>query len=219
MIKTKEEILEILKYLPRPLVGGVCYDKNETPNLRDSCYDMFKEVLEISNPTDILEIGTHSGSGSLMLLSLSNANLSSIDIGHTWIGIDHGYLDWGLASMGEGLVKVFKTLHHFFPDRFRIFIGDSSKEHTIDLVKEKKFQLIFIDGDHSYEGCKKDIETAIRLNIPYILLDDYNLRDGDNDARIVLAKEFNLTPIKIYNDIHNVANIGVGFFKNPNYKE
>ncbi len=57
------------------------------------------------------------------------------------------------------------------------------------------------------------------INIKYWLVDDFNVRDGDNDMRIVVCKRLGIEPIKVYNDIHNDANIGVALFKNPNYKE
>src|ERR1041384_4753505 len=155
-MKTKEEIIEIVKLLPRPLVGGVCYRDNDHIELRDSCYEMFKEVIEISNPTNIVEIGTHCGSASCLLLSLSNAHLTSIDIGTTWIGIDHGFVDWGYVNMGHGLARVNEVLRNYFPGRFKLFIGDSTNEATINAINDRNFQLAFVDGNHDYSYVKTD---------------------------------------------------------------
>jgi predicted O-methyltransferase YrrM len=53
-----------------------------------------------------------------------------------------------------------------------VFINKSSSEAGI----KDKADLIFIDGDHSYEGCKRDVEHYIPCNLRpggYFALHDY----------------------------------------------
>ncbi len=138
-MKSKKEILDILPKLGRPLVGGVCFDHNDKPNLRDSCYEMFKEVCEIVKPKNILEIGTHQGSSALMLLSLSDANVTSIDIGTHWIEMDFGYSDWNRKNPNcGGLNQVIRVLNENFPNRFNFIKGDSKSQEVYDKIKGNK---------------------------------------------------------------------------------
>ena len=84
---------------------------------------------------------------------------------------------------------------------------------VFDQIKDKKFDLIFIDGCHEYDWVVKDCQTAIKINIPWILVDDF---DSSEDIRRACAEipEFEL--VKIYENVHNIANIGLALFRNKN---
>lgn len=209
----KEIIINKLQKLPRILVGSLAWDhKDKGINLRDSCVSMIEEVIKTSNPKEILEIGTHLGHSSCLFLSISQANVTSVDIGHNWVEWEHGYDDWHTPRQGGGLKDVVSTLSNEFPNRFRFIIGGSTSPETINKFSDRKYDLIFIDGDHSYDFVKKDIKTAIDLKIPYILLDDFT--DHDSPCRVA-AQELDLIFLKEYKNIHNDGNISCGFFKNP----
>ena len=225
MIKTKAEIIEIVKELPTPLVGGMCFDNNKTINVRDSCIEMMNYVMDLSKPKKILETGCHVGTSSLLMLSLSMAHVTSTDIGMNWITERRSFKDWGIPDEdGTGLCKVEEVLLKHFPDRFRLIIGDSTSWQFYEFIKNEKFDLILIDGNHDFQYVKRDIELAIKLNIPYILLDDYNVRydvvkiEKDKCERGKATRELDLIHIKTFESVHNNANIDVGFFKNPYYK-
>lgn len=213
--ENKEKLIEKLKFLPKPLVGSLSFDHKEVFNLRDSCIEMIEDVINISQPKEILEIGTHLGHSSCLFLGLSNANLTSVDICQNWVDWDFGKEDWTTNKKnGGGLKEATEKLNGFFESRFRFIKGDSNKQETFELFSDRKYDLNFIDGDHSYTFVLNDILNAIKLNIKYILLDDFNCTAIQDLIR--QEKDLPIEFIKEYKDIHNTANISCGFFINKN---
>jgi hypothetical protein len=222
-MKTKEEIITILKTLPIPLLGGILfqkghlYDGKAIINIRDSCINMIKEVFEISKAKEILEIGTHGGSGSLIFLSLTNSNVTSIDLcdGTGHVELEFTYNDYNVPGTQPGINKVIEVFNKEFPGRFRFIAGSSYAEETINKYNDRRYDLVFIDGDHSFQGCRKDCENSVKLGIKYLLVDDYTTSEDIRKACDIPELEL----VKIYPNIHNAANIGIALFKNKNCVE
>lgn len=84
-----------------------------------------------------LEIGTHKGEGiSLVAASGFFENISTIDV---W---NHGRID---------------ILEHF--DNITYYIGSS--DDCIDDFEDGSLDVVYIDGDHSYEQVSKDIQNYL----------------------------------------------------------
>jgi predicted O-methyltransferase YrrM len=114
-----------------------------------SCYN---EVIVLQllcfgdNIKNILEIGFNAGhSADLFLNTNTNCNLTSFDIGeHDYVKIAKEFID--------------KT----YPSRHTLILGDSTK--TIPKYdSDIKYDLIFIDGGHSYEVAKADLHNCKRF--------------------------------------------------------
>lgn len=111
-------------------------------------------ILETSGVSSVIEIGSHKG-GTLfvwaqLIKSQSDSFLCSIDLP----GGDFG---GGLKAGDDALFEAFCA----DGQDLRVLRGDSHSSEIVAqldeyLGTEKKVDFLFIDGDHSYQGVKKD---------------------------------------------------------------
>lgn len=134
-------------------------------------------ILKSASPHRILEIGTASG-GTLFLftrIAAADAQLVSIDLpGGPGGG---GYPAWKIPLFRE------------FPlpgQRLELIRDDSHDPAVLarvkDVVGDRGFDFLFIDGDHSYDGVKRDFEMYAPLVIPGGLIAFHDI-NFDTDVR------------------------------------
>lgn len=118
----------------------------------------FVSLVKERNVVNILEIGT-AGGGSLFMLS----QVCSKD--SVMISIDLPYGKFG-GGYPEDRIHVYKALARA-KQKIKLIREDS---HNIDtynkvaqLLDDQKLDLVFIDGDHSYDGVKRDFELYSKL--------------------------------------------------------
>lgn len=133
--------------LSKPVIGGTDW------RFADIVAPAFREVLEIAQPESILEIGFCIGGSALMFLSINpKLTYHSVDI------VDKE--------------KSGNYLHSRFPG-WDLYLADSRKIEPMEDGFNKWYDMVFVDGDHSDEGVRDDIQTALEFGPRYILLDDY----------------------------------------------
>jgi len=174
----------------------------------------FIERVALINPKTVVEIGTARG-GSLFLLSCvssPHAVLVSIDLPAGLYG--GGYPSWK-GFIFQRFVGGAQTLH--------LIRGDSHKEatfnRTVSALKDAAVDLLFIDGDHSYNGVKKDFLQYRTLVRPGGLIVFHDILESkiDNDITVAplwreIQRDFQTEEIV---ESYNQGQFGIGILTVP----
>lgn len=139
------------------------------------------EVAELkklaqSLPADPLIVNIGAGAGTSGLAFMESRN----DVILTTIDITDASSPFGCLE-GERQVLDGAGLSHLRDDRWFQIHGDSV---NVGLGWETaKAQMVFIDGDHSYEGCAADIQAWLPNIAPGGILAIHDYRKGDAFAK------------------------------------
>jgi predicted O-methyltransferase YrrM len=131
-------------------------------------------LRELAGPSisSYLEIGVHNGASmSYVLLCRSPIVAVGVDLFES-----SPYKQDGLSKRGvERRLEAINTAGH----SMRLIRGDSHADDTFASLADTQFDLIFIDGEHSYEGVASDFRQVSRLLAPSGIL----AFDDNNDAK------------------------------------
>ena len=162
-------------------VEGYWHDRNI---FRHVVQDIYAEI----SPETMLEIGFNIGYSASMWLEFDpdkKLKLTSVDIG-----------------IHKDTVKAADAVKNLHGDRFEFILCDSRKVKP--QLKDRLFDLAFVDGDHSADGVRNDIQLCLDLGIPYLIIDDWHELDHEgqhgNSVRPTCEDAFKnkLSLIKVY---------------------
>ena len=136
---------EIFSNLNNQIMG--CLTSEHAPVLKD--------IIDKTQSKNILEIGFNIGSSCVSwLLASPDVTVSALDL--------------------HNPEKSIEYINNKFPGRFSFFNMNSQDISSEDFKNQfkDKLDLIFIDGDHSEEMVKLDLNNSLELNPKYIIFDD-----------------------------------------------
>jgi predicted O-methyltransferase YrrM len=133
-------------------------------------------IVKERNVGKVLEVGTANG-GTIFFfsqLAADNGAIASVDVPNRFFG--YGYPAWRARIYGS------------FPKQgqdFQLVRGDSHAQETFQKAKEAmrggNIDFLFIDGDHSYEGVKKDFEIYGQLVKQGGVIAFHDIVDGNEE--------------------------------------
>jgi hypothetical protein len=121
--------------------------------MRYDIYDFFKDKSQFK----IAEIGSHKGY-STKILSKIFSKVYAVDNNIEWTNFNKNF--------NKDNINIEYVMLDIYKDSWQILPND--------------IEIVFIDADHSYNGCKSDIFNSIKYfkNLKYIIFDDYGIWAG-----------------------------------------
>ncbi|HSE60856.1 MAG TPA: class I SAM-dependent methyltransferase [Candidatus Saccharimonadales bacterium] len=126
--------------------------------MRPKQYYWFERLFAEQNILHVAEVGFNAGHSAFAFANLGAKTITSFDIG------EHAYVERGAAYIRQR----FPHVH------LELVIGDSRQ--AVPVYKTPRpFDLVFIDGGHSYEAAASDLASLHKLAKPgaFVIMDDY----------------------------------------------
>lgn len=110
--------------------------------------DSFIDLMNVLEPVSYLEIGSRDGVATRYFVENvpSIREVTCVDMPN------------GPGGTAGSTFHLRDNLNRLQLDKRLIYFGDSHNPEIFDGVRECLYDLVFIDGDHSYEGVKQDVE-------------------------------------------------------------
>jgi predicted O-methyltransferase YrrM len=176
-----------LSYMPRAHTGHLVGSK--------PIVNLIKQIDSKYTMTKILQFGFNTGWSAALFLSLTDANVTSLEI----LRVDQAE-------------KAVEILDERFPDRHSIFWGDSMETANsvyAGKLSIGKFDFAFIDGGHTPNVVESDIRLSRHLGVKHMIFDDArheNIKPAIDKFDFELICETKYPPIKFKNKTYRARN-------------
>jgi len=128
------------------------------------------EIQELINPKKVIEIGMWAGHASLVMMTVFK-NLESL------VSYDPN----NVSRINAKQIKKFWPQHTFYQEP----IWNNEDTHT-------DIDLIFVDGNHTGDNPRKDLNSCMKIKPRFIIMDNLELKD----VRLAAKRDYDLFNIK-----------------------
>ncbi len=148
---------------------------NSTPIIFDNRKDMIKHYANELERPRILEIGIFKGEFFDYIVDACNPQImDGVDFFEGIAGSgDADGNNFTYCNIGESYLQLCEK----YANIFTINLHKMSSNSFFNIVNNNYYDIIYIDGDHSYEGVKSDLDNAYNKIRPggYIMGHDYEM--------------------------------------------
>ena len=164
------------------LVEDSCSGRLAT-SIQDAILRVLLALSVSSQRLSVLEIGTLFGVNLAMLYEICRGRFANIHL--TAIDPLEGYYHTGMTDILTQVPVCRQVFEHNMrrldipPDDLTLLQGLSTDRTILEQASQRSYQLLIIDGDHSYQGVKFDFEHYSHLvdDGGYLVFDDYRTAD------------------------------------------
>jgi predicted O-methyltransferase YrrM len=129
-------------------------------------YHILYDIANLHNSElslNYVEIGCYAGGSACLMLQRPNTNVISIDLGY---------------PISPDIVYININKLNILNNKYKYLQGNSQSIQMLELLSNEinGINILFIDGDHSYQGVINDFNLYEPLVVKggYIIFDDYN---------------------------------------------
>lgn len=116
--------------------------------------EALKTIYKHTDAKSVLEIGFNAGHSAFTVLSLFDyVTYHSVDIAQ------YEHTEINAAALSD-----------MFPERFSF---EKINSQHLDTEVLSRYDMVFVDGDHSVEGASMDLQKCNEAGVKWILVDDY----------------------------------------------
>jgi hypothetical protein len=146
------------------------------------------QIIRNERPTSILEIGARNGTLAKKML----ATCKEIGVKPSYVGIDlfselmdENIFNTEVSQWPNSLESVYQELSGIFPE-YKIELLQGFSDKILKEIVGRKFDLIIIDGGHSFETVLSDWKYAQGLikSTGSVVFDDYTNDNGSINGNI-----------------------------------
>lgn len=157
-------------------------------------YILFDLSKNFEYKINYLEIGCYAGGSACLMLQRKDINVYSIDLGYP---IDEKIVNFNIKKLNK------------YNNYYQYIKGNSNTDNIENIISNivGGIDILFIDGDHSYNGVINDYNRYSKYvnNGGYIVFDDYN--DNLYSPEVKPAVDFLIKNNKNYEIIGTIQNI------------
>lgn len=172
----------ILYFFKNPKIKWIDYNIEGYLNFKQA-YALYNVAKKLTDKSTIVEIGSYLGRSTCFIseaIKKKKINFYTIDTFEN-------------QGMDEGLRDTYQDFYkNIFPYRKYINIIKGFSYDVVKSFQNRRIDMLWIDGDHSYKGCKKDIEDWYHLisKDGLILFHDYYEKSGNIKVKKAVDEKF-----------------------------